>query len=101
MDFAQFPEALQKGHDFVGKASSMYGKSDGIKKTIDLYLDKLNALQAPKAEPNNEIKARVKRNAKAVKRKGFKARSRGKKVVKATSTETTKKAQSSKLKAES
>lgn len=48
LDFTQFPETIQKGHDFMQRAGGMYAKSDGIKKTIDLYINKLNELQAKK-----------------------------------------------------
>lgn len=36
------PEAIQNGHAFYGKAKELYSKSDAIKKTIDLYITKLN-----------------------------------------------------------
>ncbi len=48
IDFAALPTALQKGHEFVDKATSngkswdVYTASDTVKKTIDLYLQKLN-----------------------------------------------------------
>jgi hypothetical protein len=48
IDFAALPTALQKGNEFVEKATSkgkswdVYTASDAIKKTIDLYLEKLN-----------------------------------------------------------
>lgn len=48
IDFATLPTALQKGNEFVDKATSngkswdVYTASDAIKKTIDLYLEKLN-----------------------------------------------------------
>jgi len=48
LDFLSFPEALRKGHGFVSKATAhgsswvSYHTSDAIKKTIDIYLSKLN-----------------------------------------------------------
>jgi hypothetical protein len=48
VNFSTLPEALQKGHEFVLKATSngtswqAYNSSDAIRKTIDLYLVKLN-----------------------------------------------------------
>ncbi|MCK5280887.1 MAG: hypothetical protein KAK04_20175, partial [Cyclobacteriaceae bacterium] len=101
LDFSQFPEAIQKGHAFLEKGGiNLYSKSDSIKKTVDLYLEKLNtlAIQDKKAET---------RKAKVQKRSSYKAKSRVKRLVKKISASTTKKAstgskkaQSSKLKAE-
>jgi hypothetical protein len=48
IDFAELPEHFEKGHDFVIKATQNgtnwipYEKSEGIKRTIDSYLEKLN-----------------------------------------------------------
>jgi hypothetical protein len=48
IDFSSLPDALKKGHEFVEKATSngdswtSYQTSDTIKKTIDIYLSKLN-----------------------------------------------------------
>src|SRR5258708_1524140 len=48
LDLSTLPEALQKGHDFVVKATSNgqswepYHTSEGVKKVIDLYVSKLN-----------------------------------------------------------
>jgi hypothetical protein len=44
LPIAELPEVLRKGHDMAASAISkgFYEKSDGIKKTIDLYLEKLN-----------------------------------------------------------
>jgi hypothetical protein len=48
IDFTTLPEALQKGNEFVMKATSngtdwnAYQNSDTIKKTIDLFIAKLN-----------------------------------------------------------
>jgi hypothetical protein len=47
---SDLPEAITKGHEFVVKATSggeswnLYHSSDTIQKTIDTYLEKLNAL---------------------------------------------------------
>ncbi|MCK5209491.1 MAG: hypothetical protein KAQ79_15760, partial [Cyclobacteriaceae bacterium] len=114
MDFNKFPTTIQKGHDFMQRAGSMYSKSDGIKKTIDLYISQLNALQAkehveshvsvvtipkheaPKAQAKSKSfvhKARGKKliRAKAKKRATFKPKARGKKPVKAATAATAKK----------
>lgn len=48
LDFSSFPDALKKGHEFVTKATSngsswmSYHSSEPIKKTVDMYLGKLN-----------------------------------------------------------
>lgn len=48
LDFSSFPDALKKGHEFVSKATGngsswvSYHSSEAIKKTIDIYLSKLN-----------------------------------------------------------
>ena len=48
IQFSTLPEALQKGNEFVTKATSngknwnSYQNSEAIKKTIDLYLERLN-----------------------------------------------------------
>lgn len=48
LSLSKMPEALQKSHEFVVKVTSnganwnTYQSSNAIKKTIDLYLDKLN-----------------------------------------------------------
>ena len=44
------PEAIQNGHAFYGKAKELYSKSDAIKKTIDLYITKLNEYAASQAK---------------------------------------------------
>jgi len=60
INFNTLPEALRKGHEFVLKASSngtdwnAYNSSDGIKKTVDLFLVKLNEVV------NNAAKATMK-----------------------------------------
>src|SRR6266498_824427 len=48
IDFSSLPEAFKKGHEFLVKATdngnswASYQSSDAIKKTIDIYLAKLN-----------------------------------------------------------
>jgi len=48
LDFSSFPDALKKGNEFVQKATSngaswvSYHSSEAIKKTVDMYLSKLN-----------------------------------------------------------
>lgn len=48
IDFSSLPEAFRKGHDFLERATdrgnnwTSYQSSDAIKKTIDIYLAKLN-----------------------------------------------------------
>jgi len=48
IDFSSFPDALKKGHEFVTKATAngsswvSYHSSEAIKKTVDIYLSKLN-----------------------------------------------------------
>ncbi|MFT3843672.1 MAG: hypothetical protein QM725_01365 [Lacibacter sp.] len=62
---ADFPEALRKGHSFLLKATNngsswtSYQSSEAIKKTIDLYLSKLNEYV------NNTSKATKKQTTKA------------------------------------
>lgn len=48
IDFSELPDAFRKGHEFLEKATdrgnnwTSYQSSDSIKKTIDIYLAKLN-----------------------------------------------------------
>src|SRR6202011_734276 len=48
IDFSIMPEAFRKGHEFLERATdrgnnwTTYQSSDSIKKTIDIYLAKLN-----------------------------------------------------------
>ncbi|MFL5789569.1 MAG: hypothetical protein ACJ748_16030, partial [Flavisolibacter sp.] len=50
VNLSNYPEAIQKGHEFVLKISNNgsnwdnYYASNVIKKTVDTYLEKLNAL---------------------------------------------------------
>jgi hypothetical protein len=52
INFSSLPEALQKGNEFVRKATNngtdwnAYQNSDAIKKTIDLFITKLNEIVA-------------------------------------------------------
>lgn len=64
IDFTSLPDALKKGHEFVVKATSngdswnSYQTSDAIKKTIDIYLSKLNEFtRANKKAEKKERKA--------------------------------------------
>lgn len=60
VDLTNLPEAIQKGHEFILKATSngsswaSYHSSDAIKKTVDLYLSKLNELVKGPAKQNKE-----------------------------------------------
>lgn len=51
IDFSKAPEAIVKGKEFYEKANTMYGKSDAITKTIDLYIAKLNEYAAKENKP--------------------------------------------------
>src|SRR5437762_513974 len=48
IDFSELPDAFKKGHEFLAKATdngnswTSYQSSDAIKKTIDIYLAKIN-----------------------------------------------------------
>ena len=60
VDFSSMPDTLKKGHEFVVKATGnggnwdSYQSSDTIKKTIDIYLSKLNEFV------NNDMKSEKK-----------------------------------------
>lgn len=66
INFSKLPEALRKGHEFIEKATgsgqswTSYETSDAIKKTIDLYLSKLNEFVGNnrKAETKQRKKSR-------------------------------------------
>jgi hypothetical protein len=68
INFANLPEALRKGHDFVKKVTNNgstwdnYHSSDTIKKTIDTYFEKLSAYtsQNKKSETGKSHKPKVK-----------------------------------------
>ncbi len=61
IDFANLPEALKKGHEFVKKATNNgsnwdnYHSSETIKKTIDTYFEKL-AAYLPKGGRQHKVK---------------------------------------------
>ena len=42
IDLSTAPDALVNGKAFFAKASSLYGKNEGISNTIDIYISKLN-----------------------------------------------------------
>jgi hypothetical protein len=73
LDFSVLPETLKKGHEFVlkvtkdGSSWASYHSSDAIKKTIDLYLSKLNEYI------NNSAKAETKQSKKEKEQKEHKA----------------------------
>lgn len=64
VDFSKVPDALQKSHEFVLKATSnganwdSYHSSEAIKKTIDLYLSKLNEF-VDKGKSSKKTKSKV------------------------------------------
>lgn len=64
LDFSSYPDALKKGNEFVEKATNNgaswvpYHSSEAIKKTIDIYLSKLNEYV------NNSSNAEKKQNKK-------------------------------------
>ncbi len=57
IDVSRFPDTLQKGHEFVlkitknGAAWTAYHASEAIKKTVDIYLSKLNEFATKKQKP--------------------------------------------------
>ena len=73
IDFSSLPEAFKKGHEFLVKATnngeswSSYQSSDTVKKTIDIYLAKLNEFV------NANKKAETKQRQKQVRQQGDKA----------------------------
>jgi hypothetical protein len=73
IDFSSLPEALKKGHEFLVKATdngnswTSYESSDAIKKTIDIYIAKLNEFVSKdneKEKPTNKKKSNEKRETK-------------------------------------
>ncbi|MGC4036092.1 MAG: hypothetical protein QM764_09025 [Chitinophagaceae bacterium] len=67
IDFSALPDAFKKGHEFLVKATNngeswlSYQSSDAVKKTIDIYLAKLNEFinntkQAEKKERKKEVR---------------------------------------------
>jgi len=70
ISISQMPDALKKGHDFVNRATqggeslTSYEASDAIRKTIDLYLQKLNQFVSANNKPDK------KKQSATVQRKG-------------------------------
>src|SRR6266542_469068 len=60
IDFSSLPEAFKKGHEFLVKATdngnswTSYQSSDAIKKTIDIYLAKLNEFVNANKKPERK-----------------------------------------------
>jgi hypothetical protein len=73
IDFQSLPEPLQKGHELVLKATSNgsnwsnYEASETIKKTVDIYLSKLNDFLKAKPSSSNPKDATDKKPTKAKK----------------------------------
>ena len=70
IDFSALPEAFKKRHDFLVKATnngeswSSYQSSDTVKKTIDIYLAKLNEfVNATKKGEKNQRQKQVRQRA--------------------------------------
>ncbi|MCS3797153.1 hypothetical protein [Niastella sp. OAS944] len=65
IDFSKYPEAIQKGHEFVLKITSNganwdnYHASNAIKKTVDIYLSKLNAFVNGNTTGKQEKKRKI------------------------------------------
>lgn len=87
VDFSSFPDALKKGHEFLLKATSdgaswsSYHSSAAIKKTIDIYLAKLNDFVS---KDNKPIKTASKKEKLPIQEKPAKERHVKKPPVKAT-----------------
>jgi len=70
VDFSTLPEALQKGHEFVKKATvegkdwSSYHSSEPIKKTINIYLEKLNEFVAKSVKAHAKKKGNPSKSGK-------------------------------------
>lgn len=58
LNFSQLPEALRKGHEFILKGSkngaswTFYSSSPTIKKTVDIYLERLNEFVSKSSKPD-------------------------------------------------
>ena len=70
IDFSALPEAFKKGHEFLVKATdngeswTSYQSSDTVKKTIDIYLAKLNEfVNASKQAERKQRKKEVQKQA--------------------------------------
>src|SRR5258707_8940166 len=67
IDFSALPEAFKKGHEFLVKATdngntwTSYQSSDAIKKTIDIYLAKLNEFVNANKEVERKQRKKEKR----------------------------------------
>lgn len=74
INFSTLPETLRKGHEFVLKASSngadwnAYQNSDGIKKTVDLFLVKLNESVSNPVKSNTKTSIHSQSNKQAFKK---------------------------------
>lgn len=92
LDFSSYPDALKKGHEFVQKATNngsnwvSYHSSEAIKKTVDIYLSKLNEFvnNSSKAEKKGAKKERQRQEHdkvihEAMKRQGIKPDMKNKK----------------------
>src|SRR5690349_9295080 len=64
---SSLPETLLKGHEFVNKVTHQgstwnpYHSSEAIKKTIDLYLSKLNDFLNSNSTPKNNSESKTKK----------------------------------------
>ncbi|OJW31532.1 MAG: hypothetical protein BGO54_13805 [Sphingobacteriales bacterium 46-32] len=65
IDFSELPEAFRKGHEFLEKATdrgnnwTSYQSSDTIKKTIDIYLAKLNEFVSNNKKADNKQRKKI------------------------------------------
>lgn len=72
LDLSQYPEAIQKGHEFVLKITNNgsnwdnYHASNAIKKTVDIYLSKLNAFVNVNNNGKQEKKKKVANSKKQI-----------------------------------
>lgn len=100
LDFSSYPDALKKGHEFVQKATNngsswvSYHSSEAIKKTVDIYLSKLNEFvnSSSKAEKKQTRKANEKKEHDEIieetkRRQGIKTTAKPRKAVDETTDE--------------
>src|SRR5688572_4018367 len=74
IDFSSLPEAFKKGHEFLVKATnngeswSSYQSSDTVKKTIDIYLARLNEFvnNSKQAERKQQKKEKLRQSNKEI-----------------------------------
>jgi hypothetical protein len=74
IDFTSFPDALKKGHEFILKGSksgaswTFYSSSPTIKKTVDIYLSKLNEFLSAnnKADKKQKNQQKQRENSKEI-----------------------------------